>query len=368
MTGFLKYLPALLLLCVFYAGTSYAACPTFVKISDAAFGAVTDNPTISGPNYVEMGSNGNITCPATATVCPATGTAMSFQIGGCVAGNAIKIDCEATKTFTNNAAGFGSTTLGATAFRVTNTAGRANPGGGSLCSGLGGAGTFTHTYTGVAVNDVIYVDVKLDETHPKFSGTYTLSANAAGNFQISAKKGGVTVTTNGDASISFAANIGITSTTNMNFGQSSFSGVPGAGDRVDLGTNSTVVAAGNFSLEGGTLTAGQVTMNNVQNGVTLQVQCDNTAHLTSADGARSIDVTGIKAAKETAIGTYAAAGSACNGSGGAVATTLVYTAGSEDQFFFGGRLDGATASGITTEVYSSTNPGGTSVVVVVLAQ
>ena len=90
--------------------------------------------------------------------------------------------------------------------------------------------------------------------------------------------------------------------------------------------------------------------------------------MTNAAGTSSITMNGIKAVAQGSTGTYAAAGSLCNGSGGAAATTMVFNSVTAHQFFFGGKLDGATASSFAAGAHSSANPNGTSMTVIVLNQ
>jgi hypothetical protein len=79
-------------------------------------------------------------------------------------------------------------------------------------------------------------------------------------------------------------------------------------------------------------------------------------------------VNGIKVAAEGSTGTYAGAGSACNGSGGAVATTMTFNSSTANTFYFGGKIDGSTATSFAGGSYSSANTGGTNMTVIVLYQ
>jgi hypothetical protein len=377
MRIFVNHLPVFILLLTAFVtmATVVYAAHSFTNINAETYTTVTSQATLNGTHNVEMGTNGNISYNAALTGA-GTGTVAAFQLAGYVVGDKITIDCDKTGTIKNvGGSSYGATTLSIAKAYVSNTAGVVGPGLGNACNNIGGGNSMVHTYTGVAANDRIYLDTQINATHVKVGGTY--SANNNGTlFSVKATcktsgpnqctvASGITATT--DVIIDFLTSLGISSTTNMNFGKSAFTGTPGAGDYIALGTNNTAVAAGNFSLQGGTLTSGQVTISNAENPVVIQVQCDNSIHLTNAANTHSINVTGVVVAKEGSTGTYAA-GNACNGSGGAVATTLTYTSGTQDQFFFGGKLDGSTASGLANETYSSTNPGGTSMTVVVLYQ
>lgn len=154
----------------------------------------------------------------------------------------------------------------------------------------------------------------------------------------------------------------------MQFGALGFALPVTGSDSVSLGTNGAASYAGNFSNQGGTVTAGSVQLNNVQDGVTVEIYCDASATLTkSGASASSIQVTGIEAAAENARGAYGT-GSACNGIGGSAATTMVYLAGTRDEFFLGGVLNGATASSFADGAYSTANGGGDDIQVTVLNQ
>ena len=73
-------------------------------------------------------------------------------------------------------------------------------------------------------------------------------------------------------SILFGSLLGISGSTNLALAKVIFSGgALSAADHVDLGTNGTAIYVGKFSAGTGALSAGQVTINNVQNGVTVQV-------------------------------------------------------------------------------------------------
>lgn len=93
------------------------------------------------------------------------------------------------------------------------------------------------------------------------------------------------------------------------------------------------------------------------NGYVIEVFCDTTATMTDGAGA-SIDVVSIEAAETSLAGTFAGAGSACNGVAGAAATSLTLNTGVVDTFKFGGRIDGATAAAFVAGSYSTANAGG----------
>ncbi len=373
---FLKHLPVFILLLVVLctAGTdsAYAAvafsCGTAGNFNSG--GAINTQATISGVHNLTMAVAGGLTYNA-ALNGPATGTPITCTITG--GGNKILYDvyCDASDSIANNAGCCGVTNRSITSFNVdSQTQGPHMTN--KVCNGLAGAmaGTLKTDAGGTAV---ITVGAVMDATHVKIGSSYKLSNHATGLFNIkvidqptSTTYGPVTK----DLSVTFTSLVGFSSTTGMNFANMVGPAVPVAGDHVDLGTDGTAVYNGAFTAQpGGALSAGAVKMNNVQDGVTVEIYCDTTIHMTNG-GAASINVTGIKVAAQGSTGTYAGAGTACTGSGaGAPATTMVYAAGTADTFFLGGKLDGGTAAAFSNAtIYRSTNAGGTPATVIVLNQ
>jgi hypothetical protein len=349
-------------------GMSQAHAQALTVSNDASFGTTNANPTVTSPNSMLLGTNGTISYPSTASG-PGSGTPGALVISGFNAGDNIKVDCEATKTLTDNTASNGSTTLSMTEFRFVVGTSVLGPGLGTKCNGLGGNALSYNFVANNAAANTIHFGGAMDVTHPKFAGTYTLSSNAGGKITFQIKKGATTVSATADVSASFASQAAITSTTNMDYGKIMYTTPVNSSSHADIGTDGGLVFAGNFSSATGstTGTAGQVTISNVQNGVTLEVYCDSTATLTNGAGA-SIKVTGLKVSPEGSTGPYASTGSACNGSGGTLATTMVYNGTTGDQFFFGGKLDGGTATNFTGGNYSTSNSGGASAQVVIISQ
>ncbi len=373
MNKILNHIPIFILLLALFFSTvlprlAWAPASSFTCTAGNlnSGGAINTQATGSGAHNVVIDTAGAMSYNA-ALNGPATGTAIVCAVSNIGKNDVIGVYCDASGTITNAGGCCGTTDRNITAYSVKAVGGTTL--GPAACAGIGTkVGTFKATNTG-AGDGTVTLGATMDATHVKIGGTYTLAASAPGKVNVKVIDETTPQTFNATADLSavFTSLVGFSSTGTMDFKKVGFSGVPGAGDHVDLGTDGTVASAGNFQGNAGTV-AGQVTINNVQNGVTVQVQCDTTIHLTNAANTHSINVTGLKAAAEGSTGTYAGAGSACNGSGGAVATTMVYTAGTADQFFFGGKLDGGTASGLAGEVYSSTNPGGTSATVIVLNQ
>jgi hypothetical protein len=216
---------------------------------------------------------------------------------------------------------------------------------------------------------ILLIGTTMDATHVKIGGTYLLSSHAAGVLNIFARQGGVgSATETADFSVVFSSLVGFTNHVDMQFGAMSYSLPVTAADTASMGTNATVAYTGSFSSQGGTVTAGSVLMNNVQDGVTVEVYCDTSATLArSGAPASTIQVTGIEAAGENARGPYGT-GNACNSIAGVPAATMLFQSGVRDEFFLGGRLDGATVTAFSDGAYITSNPGGNDIQVTVLNQ
>lgn len=173
--------------------------------------------------------------------------------------------------------------------------------------------------------------------------------------------------TNVDTTANFTAGVTLGNEQNFDFGTIGFSGTPGAGDTVSLGTDGTQTFGGNFS-GAATGTPGRVDVTAGNNGQVVEVFCDQSATLTDAGGASSIDAVNIKVAPENATGSYAGAGQPCNGTAGAAANSFTLNLGTLDTFVFGAQLDGSTTTGTLGGDYSTLNPGGDDVQVDVFYQ
>lgn len=328
------------------------------------FGTVNTQATITGPNSMTMTYNGNISYPPPLNG-PATGTSVFCLLTGWNGNANIQIDCDATRIIANPAGCCGTTNRTMTAFTVYGTGNTTS--GPSACNGMGGGSSITFRTTGWG-GGFLYFGTTMDATHVKIGGTYQLSNHAAGPLNIQARQGGTTRTRTANFSVAFATLVGFASQVDMQFGALSFTPPVTGSDTASLGTNGAISYGGSFTSQGGTVTPGSVLINNVQDGVTVEIYCDTTATLTkSGASSSSIQVTGIEAAAEDARGAYGA-GSACNGIAGAPATTMLYAAGSRDEFFLGGRLNGATAASFADGDYSTANAGGDDIQVTVLNQ
>ncbi|MEZ0224941.1 MAG: hypothetical protein ACAH83_10330 [Alphaproteobacteria bacterium] len=355
---------ALVTLCMTLCAAQQAHAIAITCGTGGNYGTVSSQATITGPNSMVMDTTGAITYPG-ALSGPASGTPITCNVTGAGNGN-ISLFCEATKTITASGGCCGSTDRNMTGFTVKASGG--TPLAQVACAGLANAaGTFKADGAG---NSTINLGATMDATNVKVAGaTYRLSNNAGGNITVQVKQGGTTVTSTADFSVVFSSLVGFSSASNLNFGKVSFSTQPGSSDHVDLGTDGSAVYAGIFGAQGGTLSPGQVTMNNIQNGVTVEVRCDAATTMTNGSG-KSIQVTGLKVAAEGSTGSYSGAGVACAGANaGSPATTMVFNTGTRDQFFIGGKLDGGTASAsFLNGNYSTANAGGVYAVVNVLTQ
>lgn len=336
--------------------------------STGNFGTVSSQATITGPNSMTMDYLGNITYPAPLTG-PATGSPITCTLSGWKSSRDIDIRCDAVRTIANSGGCCGQTNRDMTAFTIRGVG--SNTAGPVTCTGINNIVlTVTSTAAGGAT---LILGTTMDATQVRIGGSYALANHAIGPINIRGRQTGggpaIDITQTANFTVVFASLVGFTSVTNLAFGVMALSGQPASGDRVDLGTDGTATYTGVFTANGGTLNAGQVTMNNIENGVTVEVYCDTATTMTNGAG-KSIQVTGLKVAAEGSTGPYASAGVACTGSGaGTPATTMVYTAGTRDQFFLGGRLDGATASpAFPGGSYATSNSGGVYANVVVLTQ
>ncbi len=142
------------------------------------------------------------------------------------------------------------------------------------------------------------------------------------------------------------------------------SGQPGAGDRVSMGSNGTIIYSGIFS-GSGSGTAGSIDILAGSNGQVVEVFCDPTALLSNGAGGTITAV--IEVSPENNLGSYGT-GQPCNGVSGAPSGALILGVGSLDTFKFGGQINGSTATSFTTGSYSTDNAGGDNVQINLLYQ
>jgi len=165
------------------------------------------------------------------------------------------------------------------------------------------------------------------------------------------------------ASATFISNLVLTPT-DMQFGNISFNGTPGAPDTVVLTTGGAISYNGVFSAGGAsTIAAGDVSIAGTVGNV-LDVSCTASGTLAQLSGSGAIDVNNVKVANESAA---AGGGSACAGTG-SVVLSFALTSGTDDQVKLGGTLDGSTVSSFASGAYSTANSGGTPIQVDVVYQ
>jgi hypothetical protein len=353
--------------CMAFSGPAQAAIAITCGTA-GSFGTVNTQATFTSPNNITMTTAGAITYPGTLNG-PATGTPITCTISGSTNGNnTVQVFCDTSRVITNSGGTGGQANRNMTAFTVSGTG--KNTLASSACAGLTtAAGSFTvNGGQGATLN----LGVTMDATNVAIGGTYQLSNNAAGpvDVKVTDVSAGTNATATANFTITFASLLGFSAVNNMAFGKIGFAGQPTSTDHADLGTDGTVVYAGGFnSGSGGAVNAGSVTMNNVQNGVTLEVRCDTSTTMTNGAGG-SIQVNGLKVAAQGATGSYAGSGVACAGATAASpATTMVFNSGTANTFYIGGKLDGGTATaGFTGGNYSTANAGGVYANVNVVAQ
>ena len=166
----------------------------------------------------------------------------------------------------------------------------------------------------------------------------------------------IAVTTDVDAQANFIEALQATTAQDINFGDVGFvaASAPTAGDAMNLGTDGNVAGAGNLSAEGGTVTAGQVTVSG--SGAAIDVTCNATALLQEIGG-ETITMNNIQW-DLNGTSAFGSAGFTCSGA----AETNVAVTGT-DTLNIGGTLDGSTYSGANyvAGVHSTTIGSGTAI-------
>jgi hypothetical protein len=161
----------------------------------------------------------------------------------------------------------------------------------------------------------------------------------------------------------FVSNITLTPT-DMQFGNISFNGTPGASDTVVLTTNNAISYNGVFSTGGaGTVASGDILIGGTF-GSTMDISCAVSGTLAQSAGSGRIDVNGVKVANESA----ASGGGVLCGGIGTVVLSFPLTSGTDDQLKVGGKLDGGTQASFGAGAYSTQNAGGTPIQVDVVYQ
>ena len=349
-----------------FAGIAQARAETATLVSNIDFGII-DAPS-GGTGTVRAGTNGSVTYPAGYS---GSGTAIvgRIQISNSTVGRALRISCEASKT-ARNTTGTGGTQdrTASPFFIVLGTANAVGPGQGTQCAGIG-TSPISGTYSATSTANVVLIGVDLTATNPAFGGLYSLANAPDGRLTVRVRfQGGgpaVEVDVQVDMTAVFRGILSIPEKTDMDFGEMQVSGTIASGDWVNLGTNAARSFTGNFN-GAGAGTAGRIRVAGPSNGETIDVFCDSTARMTRSGGGGQIDVTGIEVAAETSRGNYGT-GSACQGVAIA-ATSFSYTLDTRDELYFGGRINGGTASGQIRGNFSSANAGGNNIEIIVVRQ
>ncbi|TNE32740.1 MAG: hypothetical protein EP349_00990 [Alphaproteobacteria bacterium] len=322
----------------------FAQAVTLTPLSDMDMGIAGKSAGAVG--NLTMNTNGSLICDAGFT-CPSTGVVGSLQATG-PAGSRFRVRCVGNSKRLRNSVGTdGSLNQDADEIYI-----RIGSGTELLC--LQGAWTFDGTVSANPAENVIYVGMRFVASDARLNGQYSMSAHPRGELGIRIRIGSTRITQTIDGLIIFEGILGIIGAVSMDFGSIQVTGTPTAGDRVELGTNSTMSSFGNFAAQT-TGTAGEATISGVATGDTVEVYCSQTATL-AGPGSSAINVTGLEVDTEDALSPYGG-GASCNGSGSA-AMSFIHIPGTRDQVYLGGVLNGGTASGTIEGNYSTSNPGG----------
>jgi len=333
--------------CIFLSisgSSAFAQAVTLTPLNDMDMGTAGKSAGAAGD--LTMSTTGALTCDAGFT-CPATGVVGSLQATG-PTGNRFRVRCVGNSRRLRNSAG----TDGSLNQDADETYIRIGSGTELLC--VQGGWTFDGTVSANPAENVIYVGMRFVASDARLNGQYSMSTHPRGELGIRIRIGSTRITQTIDGLIIFDGILSIVGAVGMDYGPVQTTGAPGAGDRVELGTNGTMTSFGNFSAQS-TGTAGGATISGIATGDTVEVYCSRAATL-AGPASSSIDVTDLEVATEDVIGTYGS-GASCSGSGSA-AMSFVHIPGTRDQIYLGGALNGGTASGTIDGSYSTSNPGG----------
>jgi hypothetical protein len=330
-----------------------------------------DMPTVEAPagatGTVGIGTNGSMSYPGGYSGGP-SGTPGQVLINGTV-GRRTLISCQRDKT-ARNVGGAGGN-LDIENFQIFVVLGSANTGGpgvGATCNGIDNA-VIDVALPAAAPARTIFIGANLAANNVRAGGNYRLSNHPNGRFQIKVRQQGggppVEITVTVDFSSNFIRPLLLIPLSDMDFGNIEVGGPIGAGDEARIGTNGNMTYGGDF-IGGGSGNAGAIRLSGGVNGATYEVYCDATAQLRNPAGTSFITMNGIEVASETARGAFGT-GAPCNGLTGTAATTFVFQNPTRDELYFGGRLDGATASGTISGLFSTVHPSGNSLDVLVVA-
>ncbi|BBB13929.1 DUF4402 domain-containing protein [Sphingopyxis sp. FD7] len=331
-----------------------------------------DMPTIEAPaaasGTVGIGTNGSMSYPGGYSGGP-SGTPGQVLINGTV-GRRTLISCQRDKT-ARNVGGAGGN-LDIENFQIFVVLGSANTGGpgvGATCNGIDN-NVIDVSLPAAASARTIYIGANLAANNVRAGGNYRLSNHPNGRFQIKVRQQGggppVEITVTVDFSSNFIRPLTLTPLADLDFADIEVGGTVGAGDQASIGTNGSITYAGDFA-GSGSGTAGAVRLSGGVNGTTYEIYCDATAQLRNLAGTSFITMNSIQVAPETSRGAFGT-GALCNGITGAAATTFVFQNTTRDDLYFGGRLDGATANGTISGLFSTSHPSGNSLDILVVGQ
>ncbi len=335
------------------------------KNSDVDLGSAYAPATFSGSYHNTIGTNGSMSYASTYTG-PAVATAGSLRITG-PAGTVVQISCDENGSMRNTGGCCGNQHRGIDQTRFTvGTSNARGPGLGSQCSGLND-NVVTHTLTGNAAQDTILLGGRMHVTNVRIGGQYVTTNRKPITVRVRRISPGASATIDTDVHwyAAFESSISFSTTNTMQFGTINFSNI-GSSDRANLATNNAMTYTGSFSGPS-TGIAGYVSVQGVENNVTLEVYCDTNAVLTRSSGGGSIQVTNLEVDTEDSRGAIGT-GSPCQGVA-APAVTFNYNNPSRDTIYIGGRLNGSTATGLTNGgTFSTANSGGNNIEFIVLNQ
>jgi len=138
-----------------------------------------------------------------------------------------------------------------------------------------------------------------------------------------------------------------------------FAGTPGATDLVNLGTDGNITTGGTAFTAPTTGQAGDIAVSGAT-GLTIEVSCSDDA--TISDGTNSLTVGSLEVVMDT--GVAFGSGTDCEGLG---TNPLTHTLDGTDVVLMGGQIEGDSGT-VTTNVYNTTNAGGTAATIRVVYQ
>ncbi|TVQ84154.1 MAG: hypothetical protein EA357_03585 [Micavibrio sp.] len=333
---------------VLFGMAGAAAQVTLTPLNDIEIGTV--GKTANATGNITIDTFGSISCDA-GFECPSAGVPGRFQATG-PTGDRMRVRCEdRTKNLRNSTGTDGE--LDREANEIYVRLGSGNP---VVC---GGGWAFNTHFSADPAENIIYVGMRFVGTDARLNGLYSMGAHPDGEFEITVRRqggGNPSDTASIDGFISLEGILEIADTSNMDFGIVEVaSQPPSAGDFAAMGSNGNISYGGSFS-GAGSGTVGTVTLQGAATGDIIEVFCSQSARMTNPSNTAQIDVNGIEFGVLNALGNYGT-GFSCNGLA-TPATSGPFIPVTQDTVFIGGRIDGATASGVIDSNFSTANPGG----------